>query len=82
MLARELADAGGVVAVFVRDQYAGEIGGCEIQAREPAFGLAQRIAAVQHQARAAPFDDERIAPAAATQAGKAHGLFQLFEQQG
>ena len=81
VLARELVGAGDVVAMLVGDKDTGEIARREVQPREPALGFAHRIAAVEHQAGAILLDHERVAPAAATQASKAHALFQLVMQQ-
>ena len=81
VLARELVGAGDMIAMLVGDKDPCEIARRKIQPREPPLGFAHWIAAVEHHTGAILLDHERIAPAAATQAGETHALFQLVIQQ-
>src|SRR5712691_3318817 len=70
--ARQGEYAVAVIGVLVRHDYSGEIGRLEACTGETRHGFAERKAAVEHEARAAGLDDERVALAAAAERSEAH----------
>jgi hypothetical protein len=59
----------------VGDDYSGEIGSRQANASQTRRGFAQRKPAVEHKARPAGLDDERVAQAATTKRSEAHAWF-------
>ena len=67
----EVEHAAGVVAVLVRDEDAGDVGGLEAEARAAALGVAQVEAAVEQHPRALGFGDQAVSAAAARERSEA-----------
>ena len=61
-----------MVAMFVRDEQRTKAFWLNPETGKPFDGRSRRKTAIDHHARFAGIDDQRIAPAAAAQRGKTH----------